>query len=286
MVLRKLNGIIRVFPERNSYTPEDEYTFYGNPPLDIFIPEHKEIHVSCTFTWDKKRCEDLAYQWEGRTNKPVKLGGVAYQSESKDFVQGMYMKSNIIFTTRGCNNNCPWCIVPKFEGSLKELPILQGNIIQDNNFLQASKAHKNKVFDMLRTQKTICFKGGLEAELIDDHFIDGISSLKISELWLACDTDSALPKFKKAVEKLKKVGFNRNKINAYALIGDDMDKNEARLQEIYNAGAMPRAQLYRDFSDTKTEYSKEWKSFERMWQRPAATKAHMERGTDFRDFST
>ena len=286
MEVKRLNGIIRVFPDRNSYTPEDEYAIYGNPPLDIFIPEHKEIHISCTFTWDKKRCEDLAYQWEGRTNKPVKLGGVAYQSESKNFVQGMYIKPNIIFTTRGCNNTCPWCIVPKLEGSLKELPVLQGNIIQDNNFLQASKTHKNKVFDMLRTQKKVCFKGGLETDLLDDHFIEGITSLIISELWLACDTDGTLSKFKKAIEKLKKAGFNRNKINCYALIGDDMDKNEARLREIYNAGAMPRAQLYRDFSDTKTEYSKEWKAFERMWQRPAATRAHMEQGTDFRDFST
>ena len=33
-----------------------------------------------------------------------------------------------------CNNNCPWCIVPKIEGKLKELPIVPGNIIQDNNF--------------------------------------------------------------------------------------------------------------------------------------------------------
>ena len=282
----KMNGIIRVFPKQNSYTPTDSYTFYGLPPLDMFIPEHKEIHVSCTFTWDKSVCEDLAYQWEWRTNKSVKLGGVAYGSPSEEFQQGMYMKPNIIFTTRGCNNTCPWCIVPKFEGSLKELEIYQGNVIQDNNFLQASKAHKNKVFDMLRTQKTICFKGGLEAELIDNHFIDGISSLKISELWLACDTDSALPRFKKAVEKLKRAGFNRNKINAYALIGDDMNKNEARLQEIYNVGAMPRVQLYRDFTDIKTRYTKEWEAFARMWQRPAATKAHMEQGTDFRDFST
>ena len=83
-----------------------------------------EIHVSCTFTWDKSLCEGLAYQWEGRTNKPVKLGGVAYGSPAEDFVQGMYIRDNAVFTSRGCNNNCPWCIVPKTEGRLKELPIL------------------------------------------------------------------------------------------------------------------------------------------------------------------
>lgn len=280
------NGIIRVFPRRNSYTPTDPHTFYGMPPLPELIPEHSEVHISCVFTWDKEYCEELAFQWEGRTNKPVKLGGPAYGSSAGDFQQGMYIKPNIIFTTRGCNNQCPWCCVPKLEGKLKELPVCQGNVIQDNNFLQASRTHKNRVFDMLRTQKGICFKGGLECELIDDHFINAITSLRISELWLACDTDGALMSFKRAVEKLIKAGFNREKIKCYALIGDDMDKNEARLRVIYEAGAMPFAQLYRNFSDTKAEYSVEWNKFARMWQRPAATRAHMERGTRFEDYGT
>lgn len=277
--------IIRVFPRRTSYTPDDELAFVGMPPL--IIPEHEEIHISCTFTWDKAYCEELAFQWEGRTNKPVKLGGPAFGSPAEDFVQGMYMKKNIIFTTRGCNNNCPWCCVPKLEGKLKKLPICEGNIIQDNNFLQASRQHKDKVFEMLKHQRAICFKGGLEADLIDDHFISGVSDLRIAELWLACDTDARLPEFKKACEKLSKAGFSRDKIKCYVLsYGKDREKDEARARAVYEAGAMPFVQLYRDFSDTKTEYSKDWNAWARMWQRPAATKSHIEKGTDYKDFST
>lgn len=279
-----MNGIIRVFPRKTSYTPDDDMAFIGMPPL--LIPEHREIHVSCTFTWDKQLCEELAFQWEGRTDKPVKLGGPAFGSCAEDFTQGMYIKKNIIFTTRGCNNNCPWCCVPKLEGRLKELPICEGNIIQDNNFLQASRQHKDKVFEMLKHQKAICFKGGLEADLIDDHFINGISDLRISELWLACDTDARLPEFKKACEKLSKAGFNREKIKCYVLsYGKDRDKDEARAQAVYEAGAMPFVQLYRDFSNNKTEYSADWNAWARMWQRPAATIAHMEKGTSYKDFS-
>lgn len=279
--------IIRVFPYRTTYTPEDPYTFIGQPPFRELIPEHDEVHISCTFTWDKEYCKELAYQWEAATNRPVKLGGVAFGSPSEDFTPGLYIKSSIVFTTRGCNNNCPWCMVPKLEGKLKELPIYPGNWIQDNNFLQANKAHKEKVFDMLRGQKGICFKGGLEPDLIDDHFVNAVTSLKIKELWLACDTDSTLPAFKKACEKLRRAGFNRNKIKCYALsYGKDMDADEERCRAIYEAGAMPFMQLYRDFSGNKTEYSQNWKRFARQWQRPAAIKAHMEKGTDFKDFST
>lgn len=288
-----MKKIIRVFPKRTSYTPDDDYVYIGLP--DMFIPEHDEIHISCSFTWDRKYCEELAYQWEGVTNKPVKLGGPAFSSEATDFKQGMYIKKNIIFTTRGCNNNCPWCCVHSLEGNLKELPIYQGNVIQDNNFLQASKSHKDKVFEMLKTQTRICFKGGLESDLVDDDFVEELNSLyytkgskkisRVSELWLACDTDNRIYDFKKACEKLSKAGFTRDKIHCYVLsYGEDMDADEARARQVYESGAMPFMQLYRDFSDTKTEYSAEWNKFARMWQRPAATRAHMEKGTSYKNF--
>ena len=276
--------ILRVFPERNSYTPDDDLVMIGMPTLDI--PEHDEVHISCTFTWDRKYCEELKFQWEVMTQKEVKLGGVAFGSPVDGFVQGMYLKKNIIFTSRGCNNNCPWCCVPKVEGKLTELPICEGNIIQDNNFLQCSRAHKDKVFDMLRTQKGICFKGGLEPDLIDDHFVNAITSLRIKELWLACDTDNRLPLFQAGCEKLWKAGFNREKIHCYVLsYGKDRDADEARARAVYEAGAMPFVQLYRDFSDTKTTYSADWNAWARMWQRPAATRLHMENGTDYRDWA-
>ncbi len=285
-----MKKIIRVFSHKNSYTPIDDYAFYGEPTPLFPLPEHDEIHISCTFTWDKPYCEYLACQWQLVTNKQIKLGGVAYGSPSYDFVQGMYIKPNIIFTSRGCNNNCPWCVVPKLEGKLKELPVYNGNIIQDNNFLQTSRKHKEKVFEMLKKQHGICFKGGLEPDLIDDHFVNGllyIGAERVKELWLACDTDARIPYLKKACEKLSKAGFNRNKIHCYVLsYGKDRESDEARARTVYESGATPFVQLYRDFSETKTEYDADWNAWARMWQRPAATKAHMEKGTNYKNFKT
>ena len=58
-----VNGIIRVFPRRTVCTPDDALAFVGLPPLDYMIPEHREVHVLCAFTWDKAGCGELAYQW-------------------------------------------------------------------------------------------------------------------------------------------------------------------------------------------------------------------------------
>ncbi|AFA50243.1 hypothetical protein [Acetobacterium woodii] len=281
--------ILRIFPKKTSYTPIDSLVYYPNgiiqsPSWKIF-PEFDEIHISCSFTWDRKYCQEMAFQFRSTQDRPVKLGGPAFKSQIDGFTQGLYMKPNIIFTSRGCNNNCPWCIVPKIEGKLKEIPICQGNVIQDNNFLQTSRQHKDKVFRMLKTQKRIQFKGGLEVDLIDDHFVDNVRGLSIDELWLACDTDGAFKNFEKAAVKLVKAGFTREHIKCYALIDGDISENEERLQKIWWAGAMPFAQLYRDFTNEKTKYSKEVEKFARSWQRPAAINMHMKKGTDFRSFN-
>lgn len=278
--------IIRVFPHKTSFTPDDDMVFIGLPP-GLFIPKHDEVHISCTFTWDMEYSEHLLYQWTAYTDKPVKLGGVAYRRNlDPAFTPGLYVKKGIIFTSRGCNNSCQHCFVSKTEGKIRELPITEGNIIQDNNFLQCSTAHKNRVFEMLKTQKGICFKGGLQADLIDEHFIENIKQLSIKELFVACDHDDAIPLAWQAIKKLTAAGYTRNHIRCYVLIGDDMKANEKRLQLMYQAGAMPFAQLYQPPGNTRLEYSKEWRQFCRQWSRSAAIKAHCEKGTKFEDYNT
>jgi hypothetical protein len=269
--------VIRVFPKRNSYTPDDEYCFFDVPGL--FIPEHDEVHICCVFTWDIPHCEYLKRQWEAKTNKPVLIGGPAYDDAGGDFIPGMYIDKGIVFTSRGCPNNCSFCAVPRREGALRELPIVPGNIIQDNNFLACSKEHRQKVYEMLKTQKKIQFKGGLEVAILSDWDIEQMRLLNtkgsVNELWLACDTKGKISLLKQACERLHAAGFNQEKIRCYALIGDDMRENENRLRQIFLAGALPFAQLYQPFELKKKIYSKQWEDFQRIWQRPAATKAHM-----------
>ena len=267
-----MNGIIRVFPTQTDQTPLDNYTFFDGPD-HLWIPSHKEIHVSCTFTWDKPKAEQLTESWKGKA--PVKLGGPAYEDPGGNFVPGMYSRRGITYTSRGCPNNCSFCFVPKREGKIRELTITEGNEIQDNNFLACRKDHRRKVYDMLRTQKAIRFVGGLEAGRLTDWDIEEMQKLRIKELWLACDSKGAIRISTRVIRKLSQAGFKRDKIRCYALIGDDMEENESRLRAIFEAGAKPFAQLYQP--EQPIEYSKEWKQFARTWSRPAATAAHMKK---------
>ena len=117
-----------------------------------------EIHVSVTFTWDRPEAERLARIW--KRYAPVKIGGPAYDDPGSDFIPGMYLKKGYTITSRGCNNKCWFCLVPKREGQLRELPITAGRNLQDNNILGCSEKHIRDVFAMLNKQPVVLLAGG------------------------------------------------------------------------------------------------------------------------------
>ena len=133
--------ILRVFIRRTSQTPIDNYVRIGMP--DLFRPKDvDEVHISAIFTWDIEKALELQKDYLQYYPK-VLVGGPAFINNNYHprFYPGRYVKKGITITTRGCNNNCPWCLVPKIEGRFEEINIEQGNIIQDNNILMANKSH-------------------------------------------------------------------------------------------------------------------------------------------------
>jgi hypothetical protein len=261
--------LIRVFPRHTSFTPGDDMAFIGDPPL--MRPEADEVHVSVAFTWDIAEAERLQEGW-AQYYPVVKIGGPAYNGTDRngEFVPGRYVKLGVTFTTRGCDNHCPWCLVPEYEGKLIEIRnFAPGYIIQDNNILQSSREHMLKVFAMLKTQrKAAVFSGGLQASLVDDWVVEQFKTLRIEQLFLAADTDGALKPLEQALKKLS--FLKRRKLRVYTLIGRGyIEADTERLMTVWKLGGMPFAQLYQP-PNKHIEYSLEWKQLARLWSRPAA----------------
>jgi len=267
--------MIRVFPRTTKATPNDELCFFGEPPL--WNIEDK-VHVSCTFTYDKPRSEYLAEQWASQ-GYDVSLGGPAYNSKGDEFVSGRYLKRGYVITSRGCNNKCWFCYVWKREGKIRELPIVDGWIVQDNNFLQCSENHIRNVFAMLNRQPCKAeFTGGLEAKLLQDWHIDLLADLKPKTVFFAYDTPDDYEPLIRASRMVKPAVFSKNSHNAccYVLIGypkDTFERAEKRLFQVLGLGLTPYAMLYRD-DNGRTK--KEWQKFQRLWVRPAIIYSHKE----------
>jgi len=260
-------SLIRVFPRRTTATPTDDRAFIGNPPM--FWPDADEVHVSVAFSWDRAEGERLAEAWTA-TGLPVKLGGPAYDQPGGEFVPGRYLKPGYTITSRGCPNHCWFCAVPKREGGLRELPIADGWIVQDDNLLACSEAHIRAVFAMLKRQPQRAELRGLEAKHLESWHVDLLADLKPGRMYFAYDTPDDLGPLQQAGAMLTEAGLRResHRVCAYVLIGypdDAMDAAEARMFEAWGAGFYPFAMLYRDEGG---ETQPDWRRFQRQWTRP------------------
>ncbi len=264
--------ILRVFPRRTSMTPVDALAFVGEPPL--FRPEGAavdEVHVSVTFTWDVETGRRLRDAW-AQYYPIVKIDGPAIDTGPPgEFTVGLYVKSGVTITSRGCPHRCPWCVVPKREGPLRELEIKPGWIIQDNNLLATSRSHQEKVFEMLRAQKrAVSFPGGLDSRLLTEWTVEQLRRVKIGQVFFSADSEVGLENLRGVAPQLP--FLSRHELRCYVLLafgGESCETALKRLEAVWDMGFMPFAQLYRD-SRHKIAYSTEWRALARTWSRPAA----------------
>jgi hypothetical protein len=255
---------IRVFPRRTNATPTDE-----DVRIRVFpslFDKADEVHISVAFTWDIAWAEEAAKQWAAVA--PVKVGGPAYNERGGYFVPGMYMKYGYVITSRGCNNSCFFCQVPKREGGLRELPIMDGYIVTDDNLLACSTQHIDKVFEMLKRQPNHPqFVGGLEAKLLTSDMAKRLKELRPDSMYFAYDTPDDYEPLVQAGKYLTEAGFTiaSHVMKCYVLIGypkDTFKDAEQRLINTIQAGFMPYAMLYRDKSGKNPS---DWKRFKEGW---------------------
>ena len=259
--------MIRVFPRRTNWTPTDSLAFVGDPPL--FSPTGMPVRISVTFTWDIVEGERLLRSWSDYYSD-VQIGGPAFGDRGEEFEPGRFIKNGVTITSRGCIRNCPFCFVPSREGQIRELQIKKGWIVQDNNLLACSRQHVESVFDMLRQQnRAVTFSGGLDTLLFKKWHRELINSIKINELWFACDSEANVRPLEIAAEMLD--GIPQRKKRCYVMIGrgdETLEEAEKRLEKVFQLGFDPFSQLYR--GENQLQYGQEWKALNRKWSRPAA----------------
>jgi len=262
--------VARVFPRRTSATPDDELAFVGDPPL--FLPAVEEVHVSCAFTWDRPEAERLARAW-ANCGYRVSIGGPAYDAPAAEFAPGMYVKTGMTITSRGCIRRCPFCFVPKREGALRRLDIKPGWDILDNNLLACPREHVEAVLDMLNQQpRAARFTGGIDARLCRPWFARRLGRMRVQILYTAYDVPGARPAVERTIKILRDEGLSQRQVGCYVLVGhegDCLEHAEARLEWVFQTGGTPFAMFYRPADDLRFTIPPTWRAFVRKWNRPA-----------------
>jgi hypothetical protein len=267
-------NIARVFPRRTKASPDDALAFFGPPPPLAYALGIDAVHVSVTFTYDLPKAERLATDWSGVA--PVTVGGPATGQRGEEFIPGQYVKQGYVITSRGCPNKCWFCNVWRRDGQIvRELPIVDGWNVLDDNLLACSELHIRNVFGMLHRQKKLSFRpqftGGLEAKRLTEWHVEELANLKPKQMFFAYDTPDDYEPLREAGRMLLEAGFTRTShaLRCYVLIGwpkDTFAAAEARLMQTLEAGFTPMAMLYRDKEDRRND---QWREFQRTWARPA-----------------
>lgn len=176
--------------------------------------------------------------------------------------------SSILFSTRGCIRNCPFCVVPKLEGKIRVAisdvqnfihPDHKQVILWDNNFL-ASPQWRKTIIDLKETGLKIDFNQGLDARLMDEEKAQHIADLNMPTIRMAYDFKDEKTAVERAVEHLEEAGIRRRKILFYTLFnfynpgneyGDTPESFLEIIQDIANLGCVSYPMRYEPITSLK-----------------------------------
>jgi hypothetical protein len=163
------------------------------------------------------------------------------------------------FTTRGCPNDCPWCIVHKKEGHFgiaqhirefhdfrfKSCKLLDNNILVNKDWFFENTdwaiAHKVK----------LSITQGMDIRLLTDEIADQLKRIKFvdQQMCFAWDRMKDEKIVKAGIEMLRDHGINiRRNVSFYVLSGFNtaFEQDLYRVKELQKTGAMAFVMKYHD----------------------------------------
>ena len=224
-------------------------------------------------------------------------GGTGYDVSSRlpDEIESMKPDYSIYpqydfaigFLTRGCVNNCPWCVVPRKEGKItvvddiERIAVRKHVRLMDNNFLASDENFiVEQLEKMILHKYRIDFNQALDCRKVSPMIASLLSKVKWERyIRFSCDTDSQVEPLSRAIHLLQENGYNRE-IFVYVL-SKDIDNSLYRINEVEKLGAIPFCMPYRDLSNSNCKISNDLKRLSNWCNRQAIRKT-----IDFNNYHT
>jgi hypothetical protein len=125
------------------------------------------------------------------------------------------------FLTRGCPNNCSWCIVPSKEGSIREHADIEefarhrDVVLMDNNVLACDHGIR-QLKKISKLGLRVDFNQGLDARRIDLQIAQRLAALRwLKPIRLACDRKEQMQSVSRAVKLLRDAGATPKAYSCY-----------------------------------------------------------------------
>ncbi len=144
------------------------------------------------------------------------------------------------YLTRGCPNNCRWCVVPQKEGKIrpyrgwKEIVRQDTDklVLMDNNIL-ACEYGINQLESLTGSRYRIDLNQGMDARLVTEQAADILSRLSwIRFIRFSCDQREQIAPVRRAVELLMERGVRPYRIFIYLLVTADIEDASERVEAL------------------------------------------------------
>lgn len=144
------------------------------------------------------------------------------------------------YLTRGCPNNCRWCVVPRKEGQIRAYRTWQDLvrqdtdklILMDNNILSCNYGIE-QLKSLIGSGYKIDLNQGMDARLVSEDVADILSRLSwIRFIRFSCDQKSQIVPVKRTVDLLMKHGVKSYRIFIYLLVTADIEDASDRIEAL------------------------------------------------------
>lgn len=232
-----------------------------------------KVYISCIFSWNREKALGLAEFWRD-LGCEVEVGGTGidlhkelpFEVEHTMPDYSLYgIRYSLGFTSRGCIRNCPWCIVPKKEGKIRDhapidefyVPYWKKLILLDNNFLASPKWYEN-LKEIIARKIKVCFNQGLDIRLIDNENAKMLSQtryyddqFKSRRLYFAFDQPNIESEVIEGIETLKRHGVPPRHLMFYVLVGFNttFEEDFHRFEILNKFGTLPFIMIYNNRKD-------------------------------------
>ena len=236
---------------------------------DLFLQPDK-VYASAIFLKSRSTVHRLLEEYPdaivGGTgwNMERTVDSIGITEASLDYSLYPRFRQSIGFTQRGCRLRCPFCVVPKKEGAMREeatiAEIWRGDpqprelLLLDNDFF--GQPHwRERIREIREGGFKVSFNQGINARFLTDEAAEAIASvdyraddMKVKRIYTAWDNRKDEERLFDGLNRLVKYGVKPDQIMVYMLCGYWPDETHAdrehRRKKLRDFGARPYPMPY------------------------------------------